>query len=89
MLCVEWDYGGCICIGILNRNKTFNGDLYLYRLQLVNENLRKHLEQVNKRNVVLLINNASSHSIKNHAEENIGFKLVCSDPSTIFGRHFT
>ena len=60
---------------------------YSQLLQYVHENLlRKHQTLFNRRNIVLLHENARSHSARIMQEKNIGFWMICSTPSIIYTR---
>ena len=70
LCCVHSEITAVLFIKFLNRNQTFNADLYFLQLQCVRENLfRKRPELVNKRNVVLLLDNDFS---KNQAGKILG-----------------
>ena len=72
-----------------NCNQILIADLYSQQLQSVHETLlRKCPTLINRRNIVLLSDYTKTFS-KNHARKNIGFRLVCSTPSTIFPRPCT
>ena len=52
-------------------------------------NLWKRTAFINRRNVVLLNNNARFNSARITQEKVFVFRLICSIPSTIFSRHST
>ena len=82
MLYVWWDQRKIIHFEILNWNQMFK----CWFMQRVHENLRKCPGLVNKRNIVLRLDNARPHSTRITTKKNGGFRLVCSTLSTIFIR---
>ena len=65
MLCVWWDRRGIIHFELLNRNETVTADLYVQQLQRVHQSLlEKRPTLVNRKNVVLLHDNARPHTAR-------------------------
>ena len=77
MLCVWWDRRGIIHFELLNRNETVTADLYVQQLQRVHQSLlEKRPALVNRKNVVLLHDNARPHTAR-VTQENV-LELGCS-----------
>ena len=66
MLSVWWNHCGIIQFEQLNRNETVTADLYVQKLQqLVHQSLlEKRPALVNRKNVVLLHDNARPHTAR-------------------------
>lgn len=65
LLCVWWDRQGIIHHELLNRNETVTGDVYVQQLQRVQEKLlEKRPALVNRKNVILLHDNARPHTAR-------------------------
>ena len=83
MLCVWWDRRGIIHFELLNRNETVTADLYLQQLQHVHQSLlEKRPALVNRKNVVLLHDNARPHTARVTQEKNLelGWSVLSHPP---------
>ena len=61
----------------IETNQTLNADLHFQQLKHMHENIRKRIALVDRRNVVLLKDDAKLHSARiTHRERNIGFRLI-------------
>ena len=83
MLCVWWNRRGIFHFELLNRNEMVTADLYVQQLQYVHQSLLEERPAlVNRKNVVLLHDNARPHTARVTQEHFL--ELGCSTSPTTY-----
>ena len=86
MLCVWWDRCSIIHFKSLSRNETVTADLYVQQLQHVHQSLLKKCPAlINRKNVVLLHDNARPHAARVTQEEilELGWSVLPHPPYSL------
>ena len=83
-MCVWWVRHSIIHFELLNHNEIVTADFYVQQLQRIHQSLlKKHPALVNRKNVVLLHDNARPHAARVTYEHVFGAWLACSTSPTI------
>ena len=83
MLSVFWDYKGIIYFEFLDSNETINADVYSQQLINLNEALiKKRSALINRKKVLLLIDNSKPHKNKTVDEtiQDLGWEILPHPP---------